>query len=125
MEWRSIVMPNKLPLSIRALSILGIICGICNILIGWGGGTLFFIFLGITVFCLSLCLLGAWNLARIMAIIFSVLIISLYIYLIFIYVKSGSHFYWGVGLVFHFPIFFWSILCFIFLNSPNVKNKFH
>ena len=117
------------PLSIKLISLLGIICGVGAI----GAGVVFigdtfgqtFLLLGIVVFILSIGLFKLRSLARSIATIFSFFLIAFYSYLIFVYLKSGFHYGWGVGLVTYFPIFVWSLLSIIFCNLPNIKSKFY
>ena len=115
----------KTPLSIIILSLLGIICGVYSIVIGRSGSTPIFLLLGIIIVLLSGSLFKLLNIARIATIVFSILFTFFYFFLISIYARSGSHYGWGVGLVFYFPLFLWSLICIIVCNLPKIKSKFH
>ena len=116
---------TKTPLSVIILSPLGIICGVYSIVIGTSGSTTIFLLLGILIVLLSGGLFKLLNIARIATVVFSILFTFFYFFLISVYVKSGSHYGWGVGLVFYFPLFIWSLLCIIVCNLPKIKSKFH
>ncbi len=111
-------------LYIRIISLLGIICGIYNITTGVNLGLSFSI-LGIIVTVLSIGLFSLWNIVRIIISIFSILFILFYFYLLAAWIRSGFHFFWGVGLLVYLPTFLWSILSIIIINLPAIKARFH
>ena len=115
----------KIPLSITILSLLGIFSGVYNIIIGKNSSTLIFLLLGIIIIFLSIGLFKLLNIVRVATILFSILFILFYFFLIFVYIESGIHYGWGIGLIFYFPLFLWSLFCIIVCSLPHVKNKFH
>ncbi len=108
--------------SIFIITLLGIGCGVYNIVNSFEP---LFSILGIIAIIISIGIFFLLNIARIVAIIFSILYNLFYLLLIFAYIRSGSHYGWGVGLVVYFPLFIWSLLCIIVCNLPKIKSKFH
>ena len=109
----------KIPFSIKCISLLGIACGIYNVSNGFIFG-LQFIFLGSVTIFLSIGLFTLSNLAKISALIFSILFFLFYAGLFFIWLKSNYHFFWGIGLLIHLPIFLWSLV-YIILSHKIIK----
>lgn len=102
----------KYPISIIVLSLLGIACGIYNIIFVRDVNILFLI-LGIFICLLSLGFIKFWGVLRFVGIVCSIILIGMYSFLILVWIKNNYHYSWGIGLIAHFPTFVWSMSCLI------------
>jgi hypothetical protein len=113
---------KKRPVGIIALSILGIVIGIFSLLLGLiGAGPLSIIFGGGWIlFGLRLLKLQRW--AR--KVILAASVVFLAIYLLVFYAAVAVDRFYGIGLVFQFPLAVLSSVSIIYLMLPKVRKVF-
>jgi len=99
---------NNKSLIIKSILLLGIISGLIFFIMNS-----IFLLLGAIIIILSVGVFKSWKMIRIPVIFFSFLVVPMYFYLLFIYIRHFNmrdHFYWGIGLISYSPTFIWCII---------------
>ena len=111
---------NKQDKYINSVCLFGVICAVYSIIAGLGFVN-FMVFLGISILILSSGLFFLRNniIIRISTMLLAFFLMAGYFLLIVALIKNNFHYFWGVGLLFYFPIFIWSITTIIVL----IKSK--
>lgn len=112
---------RKRPFGIMLITVLGLCCGAYNIVNNFEP---IYFAIGIIVIILSAGLLSLSSNARAAVIFFSAIFVSLYFYLCYIWLRNSCHYFWGIGLIVHFPIFLWSVTSLVILNQKHIKLQF-
>lgn len=112
---------RKRSFSLLLITAMGICCGSYNIINNFEP---IYLILGIAVIVLSAGIFCLFNIARIATIYFSFIFIILYFYLFSVWLRSSCQYFWGIGLMVHFPIFIWSVASMALLNLKKIKLQF-
>ncbi|MCX5698883.1 MAG: hypothetical protein NTX01_04220 [Candidatus Omnitrophica bacterium] len=110
---------------IKLLTLLGLLVGAFNIfIVAEDKSNMLFLFIGTGCIILSLGLFFYKNWARIIAIIFSILFIFIYLLLLIYTFLGAFQGFGGIGLLFNFPVLLFSLFVLNALNRPNIKEQF-